>query len=113
MKPEHQNLLRRLAVNDQGVLEELLGSDLDPAECAGLDGKSVAFVRLAGLVALGAGPASYHWGVSEALAAGATDAEVVGLLMALGPVVGTVRLSSAIPDVAVALGYDLDPPDGG
>jgi hypothetical protein len=113
VKPEHQNLLRRLAVNDRGVLEELLGSDLGPAESVGLDGKSVAFVRLAGLVALGAGPASYQWGVAEALAAGATDAEVVGVLMALGPVVGTARLSSAVPDVALALGCDLDPPGVG
>jgi hypothetical protein len=48
--------------------------------------------------------------VSEALAAGATDDEMVGVLVALGPIVGTVRLSCAVPEVAAALGHDLDRP---
>jgi alkylhydroperoxidase/carboxymuconolactone decarboxylase family protein YurZ len=101
--------LRRLAVSDPGVLEALRGAD--PAAAAGrcrLDGKTVAFVELAALVALGAVPTSLQWAVANALAAGATDEEVVSVLVALAPMVGTVRLESAVPDVVLALGRDLD-----
>jgi hypothetical protein len=40
------------------------------------------------------------------LSAGATDAEVVDVLVTVAPVVGTERVSSAAPRVGLALGYD-------
>lgn len=113
MRPEHQDLLRRLAVNDEGVLESLLAAPLGDAGHVGLDAKAVALVRLAALVALDGPPATYQWSVTAALAAGATDAEVVGVLTALAPVVGTARLGSAVPEVALAIGCDLGVPGGG
>lgn len=112
MKQEHEDLLRRLALNDERSLESLLGAALAHPEPSALDAKTFALVRLAGLVALDSAPASYQWSVATALAAGATDAEIVGVLMALVPVVGIVRVSSAAPEVALAIGSDLDPPAG-
>jgi 4-carboxymuconolactone decarboxylase len=108
VRREHQDLLRRLAVNDQDVLDGLLGADLAVSGCPALNGKMVALVRLAALVAQGAASASYQWAVADALAAGASDGEVVGVLLAVAPVVGTVRLESAVPDVALALGHDVE-----
>ena len=109
VKREHEDLLRRLAVNDDGLLESLLGTGLAEAEPSALDGKTLALVRLAGLIALDSAPASYQWGVTAALAAGASDSEVVGVLIALLPVVGTVRVNAAAPEVAAAMGCDIGP----
>jgi 4-carboxymuconolactone decarboxylase len=107
VKREDEDLLRRLALNDEGVLEALLGPAFADAEPEGLDAKAQALVRLAGLVALESAAASYQWGVTAALAAGATDGEIVGVLAALAPIVGTARVTSAAPEVAVAIGCDL------
>ncbi len=112
MKAEHEDLLRKLALNEEGVLASLLGTELIDSEPARLDAKTAALVRLAGLVAVGSAPASYQWCVTNALAAGASDAEVVAVLEALAPIVGSARVSSAAPEVALAIGSDLDLYDG-
>jgi 4-carboxymuconolactone decarboxylase len=43
-----------------------------------------------------------------ALASGATVDEIVGVLIAVAPTVGLARVVSAAPEVAVAIGYDID-----
>lgn len=111
MRREHEDLFRRLAVNDQSVGDAMVGAE-PHTEGAGLDAKTAALVLLAALVAQGGASASYQAAVAHALAAGATDADVIGALRALRPVVGTVRLESAVPDVALALGCDIDLPGG-
>jgi alkylhydroperoxidase/carboxymuconolactone decarboxylase family protein YurZ len=103
--------LRRLALNEEGVLESVLGTTLADAAPAELDAKTAALVRLAGLVAIQSAPASYQWSVTAALAVGATDGEVVGVLVALAPIVGIARVNSAAPEVALAIGCDLGVPD--
>jgi 4-carboxymuconolactone decarboxylase len=112
VKAEHEHLLRKLALNEEGVLASLLGTELIDGEPAGLDAKTTALVRLAGLVAVGSAPASYQWCVTSALAAGASDAEVVAVLAALAPIVGSARVNSAAPEVGLAIGCDLDLYDG-
>jgi len=113
VRREHEDLLRRLAVSDPAVLEALLGEQPAPGECAGLDDRTAALVRLAAFVAQGSSSPSYQAAVADALAAGVTDGEVVGTLLALAPVVGTVRIESAVADVSLALGRDLGLPGGG
>jgi alkylhydroperoxidase/carboxymuconolactone decarboxylase family protein YurZ len=110
VKAEHEDLLRKLALNDEGVLASLLGGGVADAEPGGLDARTGALVRLAGLVAVGSAPASYQWAVTRALAAGASDAEVTGVLVALTPIVGSVRVGSAAPEVALAIGSEFDLP---
>jgi alkylhydroperoxidase/carboxymuconolactone decarboxylase family protein YurZ len=112
VKVEHQDLLRKLALNEEGILASLLGTEFVDGEPAGLDAKTAALVRLAGLVAVESAPASYQWAVTSALAAGASDAEVVAVLAALAPIVGGARVNSAAPEVALAIGCDLDLYDG-
>jgi 4-carboxymuconolactone decarboxylase len=82
--------------------------EVDDVEVSRLDPKTHALVRLGALLAIDAAPASYQWNVDAALAAGATVDEVVGTLVAIAPTVGLTRVVSAAPDVAVALGYDID-----
>lgn len=65
---------------------------------------------LATLIALDAPPASYLWQVSNALEAGATPEDLIGVLIAVAPQVGGPRLVAAAPELMVALGLSL--PDG-
>jgi 4-carboxymuconolactone decarboxylase len=113
VKAEHEDLLRKLALNEEGVLASLLGTAFTDAEPPALDAKTTALVRLAGLIALESAPATYQWSVTSALAAGASDGEVVAVLVALAPIVGIARVSSAAPEVALAIGCDLDLPCDG
>jgi 4-carboxymuconolactone decarboxylase len=110
MTPEHEELLRRLAICDEAALEALLGTSFTGDEPSGLEPRALALVRLAGLVAVGADPAAYLWGVAGALAAGASEGDVAGVLVALAPIVGRVRVRAAAPDVALAIGLDLGAP---
>jgi 4-carboxymuconolactone decarboxylase len=103
-------LLRRLALNDERVLRSVL--DPDPAATlegiARLDLKTLALVRLAALLSMPAPTESCRLSVELAHAAGATDAEIVGVLVAVGPTVGSARLVAAAPRLALAIGYDVD-----
>jgi 4-carboxymuconolactone decarboxylase len=110
MRPEHEDLLRRIAVCDETALEGLLGAALAGDEPSGLDPRSLALVRLAGLVAVESDAASYQWSVARAIAAGASDHDIVGVLVALAPIVGRVRVRAAAPDIGLAIGVDLRPP---
>jgi 4-carboxymuconolactone decarboxylase len=100
--------LRRLALSDERFMEAELGMGLDTVEVSGLDGKTHALVRLAAALAIDAAPSSYQSAVEPALAAGAGIDEVVGTLIAVGPTVGIARVVSAAPELALALGYDVD-----
>jgi 4-carboxymuconolactone decarboxylase len=73
-----------------------------------VDEKTASLARLAVMIALRAGSASYERGVGRALAAGASAEEVVDTLRAVAPTVGLARVVSAAPGLALALGYDID-----
>jgi alkylhydroperoxidase/carboxymuconolactone decarboxylase family protein YurZ len=101
----HQDRLRGLAMNDEEFIESVLAIGLEDIETSGLDPKVHALVAL---LALDAAPASYQWVVGAALASGATLEEIVGVLIAVAPTVGVARVVSAAPELALALGYDID-----
>ena len=105
---EPERRLRSLALNDEAVLESLLSERLDPDKVTGLDAKTLALVRLGVVVALGASPVTYQWATQVALATGASDEEIVGTLAAVTPISGLATAVSAAPELAVALGYDVD-----
>jgi 4-carboxymuconolactone decarboxylase len=104
----HEENLRRLALHDERCIQSMLGIHLSNNHSQGLDPKTQALVRLGGLVAMGAAPASYHWAAAAALDAGATAEEVVGTLIAVAPISGLARVISATSEVALAIGYDID-----
>jgi 4-carboxymuconolactone decarboxylase len=106
MGAAHEDSLRSLAVNDQAFLDSVL--DLEDQETGLLDAKTLALVRLASLVSLDAAAVSYQWGVDAALAAGATPDEIVGTLLAVAPFAGIARVVSAAPEIATAIGYDME-----
>ncbi|WP_264030968.1 carboxymuconolactone decarboxylase family protein [Cellulosimicrobium sp. SH8] len=101
---DHAEVLRRLAVNDESVVDG--GATGDDA----LSGRDRALVRIAAAVAVGASVPTYGAEIDGAVEAGVDAAEVVGVLMAVVPVVGLPTVVAAAPRVALALG--LEPVEG-
>jgi 4-carboxymuconolactone decarboxylase len=97
------------AEHDPAVLEPALSLAGDAGGILGLDMRSRPLVRLAGLVATGAGdmPSAYRWHVIEALDRGVTIDEIAGALMALVPTVGTARVTAAASAIRAALDHLL------
>lgn len=105
---KHEEALRDLAMNDERFVESVLAIQLANIEASNLDAKTHALARLGALIALDAAPASYQWNIGMALAAGASPQEIVGVLIAVAPTVGLARVVSAAPELALAIGYDVD-----
>jgi len=105
---EVERLLRRLAVNDEESVDRVLVSGAEPLPPPMLSEKVELLVRLAALLALGAATASLRTMVERAIAAGATESEIVEVLVAVGPAVGLARVVSAAPRLALALGYEIE-----
>ena len=101
---DYTELLRRLAIND-ACFAEGGGAGVAWGE---LDPKTLALVRLAALVAVGGAVPSFGAQADAAVTAGATAAEIVGVLVGVVPVVGLPRVVAAAPRLAMALGYDTD-----
>ena len=113
MDSAHEAVLRRLAVLDSVTIDATLHADVAHQAASALEPRVAALVRLTGLVALQSSPQSYEWGVAAALAAGATEDDLVGMLEVLAPVIGAARTSRAAADIATAFGVDVDVELGG
>ena len=72
-----------------------------------LSDATVALVRIAALIALDAPPASYGRQVPITLEAGATAEDILAVLRAVAPQVGTPRVIAAAPELMLALGLPL------
>jgi 4-carboxymuconolactone decarboxylase len=103
-----QEILRKLAMIDEGFVEDQAGLGLDPAGKSALDPKTAALLQVAVCVALGSPAVCLEWSTGRALAAGASEDEITGVLLAIAPVAGLGRVVAAAPEVATALGYDID-----
>ena len=110
---DHIEILRRLAINDEHLLDELLGAaagdERDTTKPGrALDPRTLALVRLAALAAVGGAVSSYGAQADAAVDAGASAAEMVDVLVGVVPVVGIPCVVAAAPKLALALGYDTD-----
>ena len=102
-----QEILRRLAMIDEGFVEDEAGLGLGQVATCTLDPKTVALLRVGASVAIGSSAVCLEWSAGRALAAGASEDEIADVLLAVLPVVGLGRVVSATPDLATALGYDV------
>ena len=100
--------LLSVAQHDTIALESLFQARLDNLEASGLDPRTYSLCNIAALIAADAAPASYVFQVAFALESGVTPEEILGLLVALNPTVGNVRIVAAAAEVAFALDIDLD-----
>jgi alkylhydroperoxidase/carboxymuconolactone decarboxylase family protein YurZ len=104
----YQEILRRLTIIDEGFVRSQAGLILGPPDARGLDPKVAALVRVGALAAIGSPEVCLEWSTSKALAAGATEDEITGVLLAVAPVIGLGRLVAAAPGVADGFGYDVE-----
>ena len=104
--PSRRDQLRRLALHDPTYLDAVLSEIPGPG--AGLDARGRTLGRLATLFALDGSVSTYGWATSAALAAGVTSDEIVDLLIATAPLLGSARVVTAAPKLGLALGYDVD-----
>jgi hypothetical protein len=105
---QEERLLRRLALNDEASIGMVLAGRGESEAGATLGPKAALLVQLGALLALGAATTSLRPAVQRARGVGATEAEIVGVLIAIGPAVGLARVVSTAPKLAAAIGYDLD-----
>jgi 4-carboxymuconolactone decarboxylase len=108
--PATRDALSGLALGDLDVLGVALELREASLENSGLDARTFSLVKIAALVAVDSPPASYLWQVANALDAGASPAEILGVLRAVAPQVGGPRVVAAAPEIMVALGLAL--PEG-
>ena len=101
---DYKERLRGLALHD----DRLLADKNTPGCSVVLGSKTAALVRLAATIAVDAAAASIQHAVAHALAAGAQRDEIVATLEAVVPVTGGARVVSAAPQLALALGYDVE-----
>jgi alkylhydroperoxidase/carboxymuconolactone decarboxylase family protein YurZ len=105
---EVERLLRRLALNDEASVGMVLSGEPGGGDTAVLRPKVDLLVRLGALLALGASTNSIRGTVNRAIEAGATEGEIVGVLITVAPAVGLARVVSIAPRLAAAIGYDLE-----
>ena len=103
-----EDLLRRLALNDEKALGMVMTHGVGSERGIELHPKVEALVQLAGLLAVGAATPSLREAVHRASADGASTDEIVGVLVSLGPIIGLASLVACAPRLAMAIGYDLE-----
>jgi alkylhydroperoxidase/carboxymuconolactone decarboxylase family protein YurZ len=104
----YQEILRRLAIIDEGFVEDQVGLRLGLAAASVLDLKTAALVQVGALAAIGSSAVCLEWSTGRALALGASEDEIAEVLLAIAPVAGLGRVVTAVTGVADGLGYDVD-----
>jgi alkylhydroperoxidase/carboxymuconolactone decarboxylase family protein YurZ len=99
--------LRRLAMIDEGFVQDQARLGIRSAPASALDSKTAALLQVGACVAIGSPAVCLEWSAGRALAAGASEDEIASVLLAIAPVTGLSRVVSAAPEVATALGYDV------
>ena len=103
-----QETLRKLAIIDEALVQDQAGLGINLAKPATLDPKTTALILVAVAVAMGSSSLCLQWSASRALAAGASEDEIADVLLAIAPVAGLGRVVTAAPELAIALGYDVE-----
>jgi 4-carboxymuconolactone decarboxylase len=102
-----EEILRRLTIGDPAYCRAVMAGEPDAPPHA-LDARSVALLRLGASIRSGSAGPMWQQRVGDALDAGVSFDEIVAALTALAPTVGIERVVAVAPDVARALGYDVD-----
>lgn len=94
-----------MAEQAQTPVLDLLGTmTAESMAASSLDPQSLMLVRIAALVAVDAPPASYLLNLKTAGELGVDADQVVGVMTAVAPIVGTARVTSAAGKLVRALG---------
>jgi len=89
------------------LLDLLAAMTAESIETTTLDTETLMLVRIAALVAVDAPPASYLMNLGAASDLDIDVDQVVGVLTAVAPIVGTTRVVSAMTKIARALDLEI------
>jgi alkylhydroperoxidase/carboxymuconolactone decarboxylase family protein YurZ len=103
-----EDLLRRLALNDENVLGNVMTRGVRADRRTELGPKAELLVQLGALLAVGAATPSLRDAVERAATAGVTANEIVGVLVCVGPTIGVASIVASASKLAMAIGYDLE-----
>ncbi len=101
---ETHQALCAISGGDLKWLDETMGLREPEIVATGLDSRTFGLAKIAALVALDAPSAAYAWQVASAVDDGATAEDLLGVLRAVAPQVGTARVIAAAPQIMIALG---------
>ncbi len=104
---DSQEVLRRLTIGDSAYCRSLVTADPQDSAHA-LDRRSLALLRLGATMMAGTSAPIWQQRVSDALESGLDFDGIVEALTALAPTLGMDRLVAIAPELARALGYDID-----
>jgi alkylhydroperoxidase/carboxymuconolactone decarboxylase family protein YurZ len=104
---ESEEILRRLTIGDRAYCRSLLADEV-PGVSHHLDARSLALLRLGATMTAGMAGPVWQQRVTEALESGLGFDDIVEALTALAPTIGIDRAVAIAPELARALGYDID-----
>ena len=93
---------------DTPVLDLLTSMTAESVVVSSLDPQSLMVARIAALVATDAPAISYVLNLEAAVETGIDAVQVRGVLTAIAPIVGTVRVTSALGKIVDALEIELE-----
>jgi 4-carboxymuconolactone decarboxylase len=107
-RPAAEDTFRRLTIGEPGLLASIAdGVDREDGP-ARLDERTASLLRIGALVAIDAPPSSYRTAVDAARRAGAGLEDLLSVLLVVAGSVGSARVVSAAPRIALAAGYDVE-----
>jgi 4-carboxymuconolactone decarboxylase len=108
-----EDLLRRVALNDEKVLGKVMTRRAGPDSGTDLGSRVELLVRLGALLAVEAAAPSLRDVVDKASAAGVTTDEIVAVLVCVGPTIGVASMVASASRLATVMGYDFENGHGG
>jgi hypothetical protein len=106
--PSVEEAFRRLTLGDPEFVASIADVDSGTMGVCRLDALTEALLQLGALVAVDAPASSYRTVVSAAQRAGARLDDLFAVLVAVANEVGSARVVSAAPRIALAAGYDVE-----
>jgi 4-carboxymuconolactone decarboxylase len=102
-----EEVLRRLTLADPAYVRTLADPGAIESQMT-LDARSAVLVQLGGLIANGAPAPIWQQCVSAGRGVGLSPDDMVGALLTMAAMVGVSGVVEAAPNLARALGYDID-----
>ena len=106
--PSAEEAFRRLTIGDQALIGAMADAGRSDPGVRRLDERTEALLWIGALVALDAPQSSYQAAVGAAQRAGAVLDDLLAVVVAVASAVGSARVISAAPRIALAAGYDVE-----
>ena len=103
-----EEAFRRLTIGDPEFVATVADRDARARRVPHMDARTEALLRVAALVAIDAPASAFRSAVCAAQLSGARLEDLFAVLMAISDDVGSARVISAAPRIALAAGYDVE-----